>query len=148
MQVKKLVQNVTQISALNSRLYLIMRLKNKLGLSSLKRIADSIYNSKLRYGIHLCGKVRNLESDPSQRMMESLQKSQNKMFRMLNETRISDKINTKSIALHLNMLSVNQINAQVKLTEMWKANYVPNYPIKLVKGPKFFNQSHKVNNKR
>ena len=50
------------ISALNSRLYLIMRLKNKLGLSSLKRIADSIYNSKLRYGIHLCGKVRNLDS--------------------------------------------------------------------------------------
>ena len=31
------------------------------------------------------------------------------------------------------MLSVNQINAQVKLTEMWKANYVPNYPIKLEK---------------
>ena len=28
------------------------------------------------------------------------------------------------------MLSVNQINAQVKLTEMWKAQNVENYPIK------------------
>ena len=31
------------------------------------------------------------------------------------------------------MLSVNQINAQVKLTEMWKASNVQDYPIKLVK---------------
>ena len=31
------------------------------------------------------------------------------------------------------MLSANQINAQVKLTEMWKAVHVPNYPIRLEK---------------
>ena len=31
------------------------------------------------------------------------------------------------------MLSVNQINAQVKLTEMWKASNVENYPTKLCK---------------
>ena len=31
------------------------------------------------------------------------------------------------------MLSVNQINAQVKLTEMWKASNVQDYPINLVK---------------
>ena len=31
------------------------------------------------------------------------------------------------------MLSANQINAQVKLTEMWKASNVTNYPIKLDK---------------
>ena len=36
------------ISALNSRLFLIMRLKNKISQISLKRIADSIFNSKLR----------------------------------------------------------------------------------------------------
>ena len=121
------------ISALNSRLFLIMRLKNKLGLNSLKRIADSIYNSKLRYGIHLCGKVRTLDTDPSQTLFDPLQKAQNKLFRLLNESRVSDKINTKSIAVSLNMLSANQINAQVKLTEMWKAMHLPNYPIKLEK---------------
>ena len=62
--------------------------------------------------------------------MDDLQKVQNKLFRLLNNTRISDKINTKSIALNLKMLSVNQINAQVKLTEMWKATNISNYPIK------------------
>ena len=119
------------ITALNSRLFLIMRLKNKLGMQSLKRIADSIFNSKLRYGIQLCGKVRNLDSDPSQGILDDLQKVQNKLFRLLNNSRISDKINTKSIAIDLNMLSVNQINAQIKLTEMWKASNVDNYPTKL-----------------
>ena len=31
------------------------------------------------------------------------------------------------------MLSVNQINAQVKLTEMWKAHNIENYPLKIEK---------------
>ena len=121
------------ISALNSRLFLIMRHKNKISQISLKRIADSIFNSKLRYGIHLCGKVRLNESDPRQGTLDELQKVQNKLFRILNNSRISDKISTKSIALKLNMLTVNQINAQVKLTEMWKATNDPNYPLKLNK---------------
>ena len=29
------------------------------------------------------------------------------------------------------MLSVNQMNAQIKLTEMWKANNIHNYPLKI-----------------
>ena len=61
--------------------------------------------------------------------MDDLEKSQNKLFRLLNNTRIKDKIKTKSIAQNLKMLSVNQINAQVKLTEMWKAQNNEDYPI-------------------
>ena len=43
-----------------------LRNKNKVELSSLKRIADSRFNSKLRYGIHLCGKVRFVDSGSCQ----------------------------------------------------------------------------------
>ena len=32
-----------------------------------------------------------------------------------------------------NMLSVNQLNAQIKLNDMWKANNVEDYPIKIEK---------------
>ena len=77
--------------------------------------------------------MRISDSDPGKGALEDLQKIQNKLFRLLNNTRISDKISTKSIATKLNMLSVNQINAQVKLTEMWKASNVKNYPTKLCK---------------
>ena len=52
-----------------------------------------------------------------------------------NNSRIKDKISTKSIMANLNMLSVNQVNAQVKLTEIWKSINIENYPI----------QSQKVN---
>ena len=111
------------ISALKNRLFLIMRLKNKLASKSVKRIADSIFNSKLRYGIQLCGKVRIQDNDPCQGYLEELQKIQNKMFGLLNNSRIKDKIRTKTICQDLKMLSVNQINAQTKLTEIWKAIY-------------------------
>ena len=118
------------ISALKNRLFLIMRLKNKLASKSVKRIADSIFNSKLRYGIQLCGKVRIQDNDPCQGYLEDLQKIQNKMFRLLNNSRIKDKIRTKTISQELEMLSFNQINAQTKLTEIWQALNVENYPIK------------------
>ena len=54
-------------------------------------------------------------------LMKDLQKTQNKMLRFLNKSKIKDKISTKSILENMNMLSVNQTNAQIKLTETWKA---------------------------
>ena len=104
-------------------------MKNKINNKSLKILTNSIFNSKMRYGIHLCGKVRLVDEDPTQVFLEDLQKAQNKALRLLNNTRIKDKISTKTILANLNMLSANQINAQVKLTEMWKSRYVENYPI-------------------
>ena len=34
---------------------------------------------------------------------------------------------------NLNMLSVNQVNAQVKITEIWKSRNIENYPIHIQK---------------
>ena len=118
-----------------------MRLKNKLDGKSLRRIADSLFNSKLRYGIHLCGKIRTQDSDARHGLLDDLQKTQTKLFRLLNNTQICDKINTVTIANNLKMLSVNQINAQIKLTEMWKASNMINYPIILER--KITNDGHR-----
>ena len=65
--------------------------------------------------------------------MKDLQLSQNKMLRLLNGTRISDKISTLSLLLKFNMLSVNQINAQIKLSEIWKAVKDEDHPFNIVK---------------
>ena len=93
-------------------------------------VAESIFISKLRYGLQLLGQVRWKEEDAQAQGLEQLQKSQNKLLRLLNSTRISDKINTKSMLEKHNMLSVNQINAQIKLTEMWKATNDSEHPFK------------------
>ena len=55
------------------------------------------------------------------------------MLRLLNGTRISDKISTASLLVKFNMLFVNQINAQMKLSEMWKAVNDEDHPFNLIK---------------
>ena len=59
--------------------------------------------------------------------MKELQKTQNKLLRFLNKT------SSKDILKNLNMLSVNQLNAQIKLTEMWKAISNKNSSLKILK---------------
>ena len=65
--------------------------------------------------------------------MKDLQISQNKMLRLLNNSRICDKISTASLLVKFNMMSVNQINAQIKLSEMWKAVRDEDHPFNLEK---------------
>jgi len=60
-----------------------------------------------------------------------VQRAQNKMLSVLDWARIVDQKSTKRLLEEQNMLSVNQMAAQIKLTEMWKAVNDPLYPIKM-----------------
>ena len=120
-------------SALNQRLFIIRRMKNHLSQDGLRKVAESLFNSKIRYGLQLCGKIRWKESDTTTKLMKDLQISQNKMLRLLNNTRICDKVSTASLLQKFNMMSVNQINAQIKLSEMWKAVKDEDHPFNLEK---------------
>ena len=51
----------------------------------------------------------------------------------MNSTKIKDRVSTKNILSKFNCLSVNQLNAQMKLLDMWKANNLNTYPIKVNK---------------
>ena len=118
------------ISSLKSRLYLLKRLARVICKEKLKKVADSLYTSTIRYGIQLFGKVRLNKSDPTDSLLESLQVTQNCFARFMHGTKLTDHINTAKIFGELNILSVNQINAQTKLLEVWKSQNVPNYPTK------------------
>ena len=52
------------INSLNSRLYTVKRLSNIISKNRVKRIYDSLYTSKLRYGLQLFGRVRCTEDEP------------------------------------------------------------------------------------
>ena len=71
--------------------------------------------------------------DPENGLIDDIQLIQNKLARWLNGVSVKDKKRSRDRLKNINMLSVNQINAQVKLTEMWKAHNVENYPLKLEK---------------
>ena len=53
------------------------------------------------------------------------------MARFLNSKTLKDKIQIKLLLVHINMLSVNQLNAKIKLQEIWKAFNFEGYPLKI-----------------
>jgi hypothetical protein len=116
------------ISSLNSRLFMIKRLKNSLSSTALQKIVDGLFTSKLRYGLQLLGKVRKSDEDPKNAELQAIQKIQNKVVRMLNNVKLSDRTNTATLLKRIKMLSVNQMNAQIKLGETWKSMNMHNYP--------------------
>ena len=54
-------------------------------------------------------------------------------LRTLQTARIKDKVSIASMLDRQNMLSVNQLQAQIKLTEMWKATNLSTYPLNIEK---------------
>ena len=63
-------------------------------------------------------------------MLESLQITQNKFARFVHGSTLMDRKNTKTVFNEAKLHSVNQINAQIKLLEVWKSMNIPAYPIK------------------
>ena len=119
------------ISSLNSRLYIVRRLMSHLSLKSVIKVVDGLFNSKIRYGLQLLGKVRLTNEDPECTNIKTIQLIQNRLLRTLNNTKIKDQISTKSLLEKFGYMSVNQMNYQVKLMEAWKALNVEGYPLKI-----------------
>ena len=46
------------LSSLNSRLYILRRMRNHLSKQAILKMVDGIFVSKIRYGLQLLGKVR------------------------------------------------------------------------------------------
>ena len=106
------------ISSLNSRLYIIRRLKSHLPLKSVLKLVDGLFTSKIRYCLQLLGKVRTKAEDPECADFKAIQLVQNKLLRSLNGTSIKDRVSTASLLVKFGVQSVNQLNAQVKLLKI------------------------------
>ncbi len=63
--------------------------------------------------------------------MKELQKSQNKLLKVLTGKKVSDRIKIEDMLKSLQMMSVNEIAPQIKLTEMWKALNDYQYPLRV-----------------
>ena len=78
------------ISSLNQRFFTIKRMSNSLDKKSLVKVADSLFNSKIRYGLQLLGKVKMSTTESQNQDLQAIQLVQNKMIRFLNNKRIND----------------------------------------------------------
>jgi hypothetical protein len=82
----------------------------------------------MRYSLQLYGEVRQTDEAKKAENFVTLQKAQTKMLRILCKVSIKDKISIESMLSKQNMLYINQLNVQTKLTEMWKAANCENIP--------------------
>ena len=63
--------------------------------------------------------------------MKALQQTQNRMLRAINNSKIADWVSVTSMLTKFNLLLVNQLAAQIKLTEVWKSVNIKDYAISL-----------------
>ena len=64
------------IKALDKRLFYLRRIAGKISDKSLRKVADSLWTSKMRYGLQLCQEVRTREEQSKNTNMAMLQKAQ------------------------------------------------------------------------
>ena len=84
-------------------------------------MVDGLFTSEINYGLQLYGKLRTENTNPTNGDIKAIQKKQNKMARFFNSKTLKDKICTKVLLEQVKMLSVNQLNAKIKIMEIWKA---------------------------
>ena len=65
-------------------------MKNHINNEQLKKVANSIWTSKARYGLQLYGEVRRQESDKTAADLAALQIAQNNLLCTLDNVRIKD----------------------------------------------------------
>ena len=121
------------ITALDRRLFYMRRVAGKISNKGLKKVADSIWTSKMRYGLQLYQEVRTRPEQLKSTKIMMLQKAQNRMLRTLTGTWKTDHVKITELLEKTNTLSVNQTAAQIKIGEMWKAANQDNYPVKMEK---------------
>ena len=76
--------------------------------------------------LQLCTKVQLHEDERKCAVMKSLQLTQNRMLRALNGSKIKDRVSISSMLTKFKLISVNQLAAQIKLTEVWKSVNIQN----------------------
>ena len=118
-------------TSLNQRLFIIRRIARQIPKEKIMSIVHSLWISKLRYGLQLCFKVKVKAEETKSLALKSLQLSQNRLLRFLTKTRVSDRVSIDSMLEKCQLLSVNQLAAEIKLIEVWKSIHVKGSPISM-----------------
>ena len=118
------------IRKLKYRMFKLKRLKGKLPNHLLKRVADGIYMSQIRYALPLYCPVQVGDEDPKPVNIEKLRKTFNDCLRLLTGHTLEDHKPIKEMLEELDWLSINQLAVETRLTEAWKSANFENYCMK------------------
>ena len=116
-------------SKLRSRLYTLRQMEQVIPKVLLKKVSDGIFMSVLRYGLGIYCPIRVEESDPHHTNIEGIKVVFNNMLRLLCGSKRSEHTSVKSMLEKLGWLSINQLAAEVRLIEVWKAIHLSDYSL-------------------
>ena len=112
---------------LKHRLFNLRRLAEQIPRPLLKTIADGIFMSVLRYGLPAHCPLRLKEEDPNHSSIERIKVVFNDCLRLLTNRKRQDHGRIEDMLSELGWLSINQLNAETRLLEAWKAIHTDGY---------------------
>ena len=112
---------------LSYRLFKLRRIEQILPKSLLKKVADGIFCSVLRYELAIFCPIRTLENDPNPTCIEGIKVIYHDVLRLLCNSKRSNHRPIESMLEQLGWLSLNQLSAEIRLFEVWKGLNKENY---------------------
>ena len=103
------------------------RIKGKLPNHLLKRVADGIFMSQVRYGLPLYCPVKIKEEDPTPGCIDKLSVAFNDCLRLITGNTRQDHTSIKNMLEELDWLSLNQLSLETRLIQAWNTAHVEDY---------------------
>jgi len=102
-------------------LFTLLQVEQWITKSLLKKVAEGIFLSNLRYGLGIFCPLRIKEKDPQPSCLDGINVVFNDCMRLLCCSKRSDRKSRDEMLNELGWLSVNQLNAEVRILEAWKS---------------------------
>ena len=116
---------------LRFRLCKLRKLEQSIPKSLLKKVADGIFNSILRYGLGIFCPIRLKETDPVPSSMSGIRGIFNNVLRLLCNSRREQHTPIKTMLQKVGWMSINQLVCEVRLVETWIALNNENYCLRI-----------------
>ena len=102
-------------------LYTLRQMEQVVPKSLLKNVAEGIFMSSLRYGLSIFCPVKIKPTDPTPTCINGIRIIFNDMLRLLCGSKRMNKLSVKKMLDDLGWISINQLSAEIRLTEVWKS---------------------------
>ena len=112
---------------LSYRLFKLRRIEQVFPKSQLKKIADGIFNSVLRYELAIFCPIRISERDPNPTCIDGIKVIYHDLLRLLTSSKRKDHTSIESMLKQIGWLSINQMSSEIRLLEVWKGLNQDNY---------------------
>ena len=117
-------------SKLLSSLYNLRKIEQVIPRSLLKKVADGLFISYIRYAIGLYFPIRIKETDPNPTSINGIKVVYNDVLRLLCCSKRENRKPIKEMLNEVGWLSLNQLACETRLIEVWKSLNLEEYCLK------------------